>query len=131
MWISKKNLANIQCESENQGYQRGYESGKKIQATHTFLQKTVAKIDEERWLSSKQSEASLVNKQAELNNALLQCIEAFAPNYGEDVDKFVADMAIWKDSIERQRALERLNGLDAETLTKLFDIQDEDDDGDR
>jgi ABC-type taurine transport system substrate-binding protein len=63
--------------------------------------------------------------------AILQVIEAFAPNYEDDVDKFVADMAIWKDSVERERALLRLNGLDTESLTKMFNAEgDGDDDAD-
>jgi hypothetical protein len=62
--------------------------------------------------------------------ALLHCIEAFAPNYGDDVDKFVADMAIWKDSVERERALLRLNGLDTESLTKMFSTEGDDEDAD-
>jgi hypothetical protein len=64
-------------------------------------------------------------------DALLHSIEAFAPNYGDDVEKFVSDMAIWKDSVERERALLRLNGLDTESLTKMFNTDGAgDDDGD-
>lgn len=70
-----------------------------------------------------------------LRTALQNVIDAAFQSYGEDIDRFVADLAVWKDSVERQEALERLNGLNAEQLIRTFNLEDfttdeEDDDGD-
>lgn len=62
--------------------------------------------------------------------ALETVIEAAFPQYKDDLDRFVSDLAVWKDSVARQESLERLNGLNAEHLERMFDIEDlEGDDG--
>lgn len=61
--------------------------------------------------------------------ALETVIEAAFPQYKDDLDRFVSDLAVWKDSVARQESLERLNGLNAEHLERMFDIEDLEGDG--